>query len=62
MKSADGHEWELGDKVNLPLEGEELYEEQICENGRVVLAILNENTGKLIYPINDMGFYNPPLP
>lgn len=57
MKSADGHIWELGDKVSLPLDGEEFQNEQICENGKVVLAILNETTGKIIYPINEMGFY-----
>lgn len=32
-KSADGHEWKVGDRVSLPLEGEELENEQICENG-----------------------------
>lgn len=56
-KSADGHEWALGDKVSLPLEGEELYPEQICENGRIVLAILNEATNEIVYPIDEIGFY-----
>lgn len=57
MKSADGHIWEEGDLVSLPLDGEEFESEQICETGIVVLAILNQATGKVIYPINEMGFY-----
>ena len=56
-KSADGHEWKEGDLVSLPLDGEEFEDEQICENGRVVLAILNETTGQIIYPIDEMGFH-----
>lgn len=57
-KSADGHEWQEGDIVYLPLEGEELYDEQICYEGEIVLAMKIKETGEVIYPINEMGFYN----
>lgn len=55
MQDARGKTFKIGDKVSVPIDGEEMYEEQICETYEVVMALRHED-GRMIYPINEIGF------
>lgn len=57
MKDSRGRTFELGDKVSIPLDGEEMYDEQIAETFEVVMALRHKD-GRIICPINEMGIIN----
>jgi hypothetical protein len=57
MKDSRGRVFEIGDTVSVPLDGEEMYSEQVAETFEVVMALRHKD-GRMIYPINEMGIIN----